>query len=529
MFRELLLLCLALFAVAEANLECDACRALLIAAENVINGELVFSFFFFFFFLSCPSLLTSIFKVTNITVFEEKLDAGCGDLFHNGSFAYRTCMELAKEITKGFSRLPVFVQSQRYPPKVMCAILLEDSCAIECCNSTNAPEQIYVTFGDQPNSMRASWITLNASQSMIRFGTVSTSLSQTNSGIIKTYTSGGWKGTVHHAMMYNLSASSRYYYQVGDGVNWSEIFSFKSPTAQYPRFVACIADVGAGKEGGETIPHIEELIDSNSVDWVLHDGDVSYADANQEVWDQYGRQRTFAAKAPYLLVPGNHEIPWNFSSYRTRYPMSISPGELGENLFWAFDDFRIRFIGLNSEGILDVPEISNVELSWLTQELATSAQRKRNGELDWIILSLHRPMYCSSGSKRECGDYAAYLRLEIEQLVQDNLVDLVFQAHRHNYERTTPVYQEQVMAASTAPVYVVNGIGGSRELDNGRFDPSKRPAWRVIGLTRNGTNAAELFGYGVLSISQTELNWEMYSDNSTVAIDQFTIKPRIMS
>jgi hypothetical protein len=58
MFRELLL-CLALFAVAEANLECDACQALLIAAENVINGEFSPSFFFsFVFFFACPSLLT---------------------------------------------------------------------------------------------------------------------------------------------------------------------------------------------------------------------------------------------------------------------------------------------------------------------------------------------------------------------------------------------------------------------------------------------------------------------------------------
>ncbi len=112
--------------------------------------------------------------------------------------------------------------------------------------------------------------------------------------------------------------------------------------------------------------------------------------------------------------------------------MSFAPGALGDNLFWAFDMGRVRFVGLNSESILDTPQITPAQQQWVEAELQASSARKRSGQLDWIVVSLHRPMYCSSGSV-ECGAHAAYLRAHLEDLFAKTLVDLVLQAHRHNY------------------------------------------------------------------------------------------------
>ena len=117
---------------------------------------------------------------------------------------------------------------------------------------------------------------------------------------------------------------------------------------------------------------------------------------------------------------------------------------------------------LNAEGLLDTPLIDQAQLEWFGHEMQNSSARKRRGDLDWIIVCVHRPLYCSSGSK-ECGEYAQYLRGLLEQTIQENLVDLVVSAHRHNYERSTPVFLNKVMPNSSAPVYIVNGIGGCRE------------------------------------------------------------------
>ena len=145
-----------------------------------------------------------------------------------------------------------------------------------------------------------------------------------------------------------------------------------------------------------------------------------------------------------------------------------------------------------------------------------------------IIVHIHRPLYCSS-SHRECDIFGLYLRTKLEGLFQKYLVDLVFQAHRHNYERTTPVFNEVVMPPSEAPVYILNGIGGCREGNNGGLD-SAGPAWRVIGYDRapNSTGTENLFGYGILTVTNTTLSYQQYLDENSHPIDQFVIKPRLM-
>merc|ERR1711991_122572 len=101
-------------------------------------------------------------------------------------------------------------------------------------------------------------------------------------------------------------------------------------------------------------------------------------------------------------------------------------------------------------------------------------------------------------------------------------------AHRHNYERSTPVYKGTVMAPGTAPVYVVNGIGGSREGNTGGLDGSG-PSWRVVGYDRkpNATVGNDgLFGYAIVTVTEDVLSYQQYIDDSSHPLDQFTISPR---
>ena len=78
------------------------------------------------------------------------------------------------------------------------------------------------------------------------------------------------------------------------------------------------------------------------------------------------------SRLPYVTLPGNHEIAFEFASYRHRFAMSASPGPMTKNMFWAFDYGRVRFVGIDGEGELDVPEIKPDQMEWLLQELNTS-------------------------------------------------------------------------------------------------------------------------------------------------------------
>lgn len=404
-----------------------------------------------------------------------------------------------------------------YPIPVVCG--LAGQCELPCCNRSNNPEQLYITFGEVPLSMRATWITYNASTSMAQWGTSPDSLDWFNSdGSVTSYTRGGWRGVVQHVTMKNLHPRTRYYYRVGDGALWSNVSSFVMPDLDsYPLRVAMVADLGVGKNGAPTVRNLMKLVDRQEVDWVMLGGDNGYSDGNDELDDVFGREMSpLISRVPYVTIPGNHELFANFTVYRHRFPMAHRPAP--GVMYWAFDSAGVRFIGLDGEAPQNIPKMDNEQLDWLKMELQTSAARKQTGKLHWIMVTIHRPLYCTSQIK-DCSVFAAYLRERLEDLFYNYGVDLVFQAHTHNYERSTPLYRGAVQPAGKAPVYIVNGFAGSREGDTDNFS-EPGPPWRVTAVT--GSTQDLKFGFAVMIVNATTLHYRMITDNSTV-IDDFVM------
>merc|ERR1711871_612699 len=91
-------------------------------------------------------------------------------------------------------------------------------------------------------------------------------------------------------------------------------------------------------------------------------------------------------------------------------------------------------------------------------------------------------------------------------------VDLVIQAHEHDYERTYPVYRSKTERTNysnpQAPVYVVNGAAGNREANERA--PGGEPYWPP------SLNRTKLISYGLMKITENTIVWEQYvsSDNS---------------
>lgn len=224
---------------------------------------------------------------------------------------------------------------------------------------------------------------------------------------------------------------------------------------------------------------------------------------------QYGRQISpLVSRVPFVTIPGNHEIFANFTAYRHRYPMANRPQP--DALYWATSVGRVRFIGLNSESLQNTPLVSTAQLSWLQTELQQSSARKASGQLDWIVVFVHRPLYCTSQDE-QCGKFAGYMREKLEWLFYNATVDLVHQGHQHNYQRTAPVFQGSIMGPGKAPVYVVNGMAGSREGDSFGFE-QPRPPWLVKALTGASTQQP-LFGFSVVTINATCLHMVAVADS----------------
>lgn len=102
-------------------------------------------------------------------------------------------------------------------------------------------------------------------------------------------------------------------------------------------------------------------------------------------------------------------------------------------------------------------------------------------------------------------------------------MDLVIQAHVHDYERTWPLAHGVPTAKSykspTAPVYIVNGAAGNRE-HNDR--PPGREPWEPEPTNGSKPYASDV-SFGLMTFFGGNLSWEQfYSSNATV-FDKFIL------
>ena len=148
-------------------------------------------------------------------------------------------------------------------------------------------------------------------------------------------------------------------------------------------------------------------------DLFLHLGDFAYPNGNSK-WSvllpEYGplKQRTWdlmmdliapiAARVPYMTICGNHEyFPYDFGveSYLLRFhmpasspalpsPLPHSPGALS---YYSFQYNVFHFVALNSEEPLHP---GSAQMTWLLQDLENM---RKNRDIDWVILMIHRPLY----------------------------------------------------------------------------------------------------------------------------------------
>jgi hypothetical protein len=102
----------------------------------------------------------------------------------------------------------------------------------------------------------------------------------------------------------------------------SETFSFVTepsarPTPDKPLVFGVVADMGVSRAARAVMQAMiahqrEQAVQRNlprgGYDLVLHPGDLSYADGEQSIWDQWATMvEPIAARVPWMIGFGNHE------------------------------------------------------------------------------------------------------------------------------------------------------------------------------------------------------------------------------
>jgi predicted phosphodiesterase len=201
---------------------------------------------------------------------------------------------------------------------------------------------------------------------------------------------------------------------------------------------------GDSRSVPEVHRQVAEAIAGSDPDLILHVGDLVY---HGRVYDEWGPQffspaADMLAETPVIVAWGNHE----YYGDGPLWPADLlSPPEGGTETWYAFTYGCSRFIGLDSyeevEGVSLEP--GSDQYTWLSEELKSDAFDSAT----WQFAFFHHPPYTSG------------THLSTETTAEENLVplfeaygvDMVFNGHNHNYERSL----------KSGIHYVITGGGGA--------------------------------------------------------------------
>lgn len=411
------------------------------------------------------------------------------------------------------------------------------------CSGDKCPEQRHLSFGQTPEEMVVMWVTPeNVEAPVCEYGTSDMLGSTTKASSTRIWQINGIHEYSHTCEIAGLSPGERYFYKVGDQASgvFSSPAAFRAKPASDSWSPTILVYGDMGQENDISLPDLIKEAESGENDFVLHAGDFAY-----DFMDNGGQSgRNFmrdidpiASRLPYMTTGGNHEGGTDFDHisalyhYMHRFQMpgkgDLVHGSKGNNVYYSFDAGPVHFISFSSEVYFWQLWDTVQQFEWLRRDLA-SVNRTRT---PWVVTMSHRPMYCSTMDGDDCNKIDSNLRtglpvlgkreFALEELFNEHQVDLSLWAHEHMYERTWPVFNNQVKNGTEAPytnpgatVHIVSGNAGNREhLDTFR---NETMAWSAV---RSST-----YGYGKLrAVNGTHLQWRQLEAVSGKLVDEIML------
>jgi hypothetical protein len=356
----------------------------------------------------------------------------------------------------------------------------------EAAHADGTPEQIHLTFGDDPTrTVFVSWASpAQASNPRVilqRQGAAAAVMH----AVQRTYTDGMNGQTVftYHAKLDGLEPHASYHYVVTADNDSCRGSPFAATFRTAPRgrvkfrwtsYGDLATPVASWTMSSPQSRHAVDAVERFQPLFHLLNGDLCYANLNPtaqpQVWADFGNnvQRS-AAHRPWMPCPGNHEIEFGngehgLNSYLTRYTLPDN-GTAFVGRWYSFRVGSVLFISLAADDVIyqdsgafhagpgpltPAPSTGHAPIEpgtsiyihgysggaqtrWLEGTLATAA---KDAGIDWIIVQMHQDALSSSkhGNGSDRGIRETWL-----PLFDRYGVDLVLCGHDHDYERSWPV------------------------------------------------------------------------------------------
>ena len=352
--------------------------------------------------------------------------------------------------------------------------------------SDGTPEQIHLTWGDEPSStVYVSWASPGQAANPRVHLSPPASPERTIHAVQRLYTDGlnGQTVFTYHAKLDGLRAGARYRYSVTADNDRNRAHPFGESFTTAPRGRVPFRWTSYGDLATPVASWVLSSPQSRfAVDAVerfqplfhLLNGDLCYANLNHmdqpAVWADFGKNvQLSAARRPWMPCPGNHEIEFGngaqgFASYLARFALPHN-GTPFPGLWYRFQVGSALFISLSADDVIyqdsgafhagpgplrPAPSTGNAPIDpgtslyihgysqgaqtrWLE---ATLSSASLDDDIDWIIVQMHQDALSSSkyGNGSDKGIRESWL-----PLFDRYGVDLVLCGHDHDYERSWPV------------------------------------------------------------------------------------------
>jgi hypothetical protein len=399
----------------------------------------------------------------------------------------------------------------------------------------NEPLHPHISLTGDETEMRLQWSSKSANMPVVYYGQQSGYYDHVRLATSSTYTADDMcespaidygfldPGSLNTVDMTNLEPGEVYYYMFGDTYGWSQEYNFtaapKSGSSSTIRVIA-FGDMGCGEIDGSyreqlynpslntTDRLLEEL---DGTDFLMHIGDMSYAQGYAAIWDAFFDQLgVIAATKPYMVCIGNHErntpdtMPGLFNNseaggecgipHDMRFPMPVPA--LDER-WYGVAYGPVHFVFMSTEHVFWK---GSKQYKWLKNYMETKVNRTAT---PWLVFIGHRPMYIATTNYNEPDGHmpvALELQEHIEPLLIENKVDLALWAHHHSWQRFCKIYQDKC-DDENGVYHAVIGMGG-KELCDEIPDEEDMPEWvDYLDYTH--------YGYTWLIANQTHLSLEL--------------------
>ncbi len=355
----------------------------------------------------------------------------------------------------------------------------------------------------------------------------------------------GFIGIIYHKEYVNrhtvkisgLEPNTKYSYRLGDADRgwWSEagVINTADNSDSLSFFHMTDPQSTTEKQYEEVFaPALEYATSKHDGDFIINTGDFVDDGRSFVQWQRMFNSTNTFMNIPVMGVAGNHESKGdNALDYYFTFPNAPEQDKtLG--VYYSFDYNNAHFAILDSNKLGDDDGLSSEQIEWLKADMNAS-------DADWKFVALHKAPY-SNGSHYDDDDVIA-IRAQLQSLMPELGIDIVFQGHDHVFMRTDVMDNNKIVETETENV-TYNGLDYTAKVNpngtiysiNGTIGVKHykaKPEKETSKLMPNGETVLylEVPSYSYIQIDGGMLYFDSYAieGNKETRVDQFAIRKDI--